>query len=148
MKPIDELRKLVCTVPEINEDITELRKWCLVNDTDFDTWIHEIFWELDRNYIILMYNDLSKPYLERKTDIEDWEIIWNPIQERHLRMYCSSEWWNCDIQSNNLVHIWRSTLWEDDKVIEEWKLLYYNSSLSLFQQSKKTIADILTFLKG
>ena len=145
MKTLDELRELLCTVPETEEELMELRMWCLIKVP----WVDEISTYIDWDFKkeILLHR-LSSWEIRTRNRVINFTILSNPIQERHLRMYCSSEWWNCDIQSNNLVHIWRSTLWEDDKVIEEWKLLYYNSSLCLFQQSKKTIADILTFLKG
>lgn len=58
----------------------ELNKWCVVNDTDYNTWKAEIFAEYwSRNWIMLRQEDLSKPYIERKTDVEDWEIIWHSV---------------------------------------------------------------------
>lgn len=58
-----------------------LSKWCIVNDTDYWTGLAEIFSEdySERAFIMLRINDLSKPYLERKKDVEDWEVIWHPV---------------------------------------------------------------------
>lgn len=57
---------------------TELEKGCIVNDTDWETGWAEIFSTEYGNgsaWIMMRYNDLEKPYLERKKDVECWEVI-------------------------------------------------------------------------
>lgn len=70
-----QLTDLLCTEKSVDEQIKELKFWCIVNDTNYWTWLSQIFWELWRNFIVKRFKDLSKPYIERKWDIEDWEII-------------------------------------------------------------------------
>ena len=145
MNNLQKLTELLCSEEDIRKDIMTLKFWTKV---EFVHWLPVsslVIWVNtdDSASVRMTMNWIVK---SQEIPIRYIEIIWNDLEERHLRMYCSSKWWNCDVQSNNLVYIWKSELWEDDKSIEEWELLYYNSSLSLNQQSEKTLEAIYNFL--
>ena len=73
------MNKLQQEIMEIIEPYMDktLSEGCYIKDADYETWLHKIVWELNNNFITLMYKDLWKPHIERKTDVEDWEILWH-----------------------------------------------------------------------
>ena len=95
MKPIEKLRIILCTVPEIKEDLMELREWCEFMDED----------NLKRTItnVISQDNETCRNFVYALDEEKKWvfmcepkKIIWNPIQERHLRMYCEEMFENKD----------------------------------------------------
>ena len=143
MKPIEKLTALLCEGSErVKEDIMELRKWCIVNDTDFWTWRAEIFWEYNSHtFIVIREFEKERPHLERKTDIEDWEIIWNPIKEHHLRMYCDEKYKWLDA-----ISIWQN--WDIYQPSTQRVITRLDITKPLYQQEDEVLENIINFLKG
>ena len=147
MTNLQKLTKLLCEVQEIKEDIMELRfgtKYYLEWKTIwFYTWYYEsrlLSWT-DERYTIYEFqyhkkNRALKPLSEIK-------IIWNPLEERHLRMYCQKKKQSACSSSYNFLHIFnRYWEWQTknikidetksfDKQSEEvlWALVEYISNL-------------------
>jgi len=76
-----KLTDLLKTIDEIKEDLEELKFWCEfisnLNSTTF-TYVFET-----NNRIHSMWCSFNKAQIRR--------IIWNPLEERHLRMYCENK---------------------------------------------------------
>lgn len=140
MKPIDELRELLCTVPEINEESMELRFGCILfweweNIVYLEPWAPTMWWW--SNSVRAIRGSRIQTFGN-----DTYKTLWNPIQERHLRMYCDKRSPHISIFSDG--EIWRVT-WRsyDDELI--CKL---NNTKDFHNQSDETIKQILTFLKG
>lgn len=86
----DQLREILCEVPEVENDIKKPRIWC-VFVTPFMWWTRVIkraewYYENIEFWFTNWYT------LERMDSDWQWLVIWNPLQERHLFMYCESKW--------------------------------------------------------
>lgn len=140
---LEKLRELLCTVPEIEKDIKELRKWCLIEAEDFP-WEHfEYLYELEKDeqwYTwIQLYrlNDKNRCEFFHVWKEEIWchKIIWNPLQERHLRMYCKEKW----IENVRIKWCW-------EMVQENEHICRLDNTKDLESQSEETLGKILDFL--
>ena len=116
----------------------ELTFWCIVNDTDYDTWTAIIFRERGREFIVSRDNDLSKPYLERKTDVEDWEIIGHPPTMVDFYVWCDKKWFWL---TQNLTYL---NVFSDKQFIFTEK---YDSTKPLIYQDIETLNLIIDFIK-
>ena len=79
----EQLRELLCEVPEIKKDLEELRFWCEI----------ERYWNI---YTLIEWKhfiDENWKYQKSQNNVNDFSktIIWNPIEERHIRMYCDNK---------------------------------------------------------
>ena len=140
-----KLTELLCTVPEIKEDIMELRLWTQINIP---------FWEQSHQYTILDYPfDESERWEQtfycRSNAIWAWsckrlditeinEIIWNPLDYHHLMMYC--------VKKDILFEIsdWLSNyhLWLNGHQIP------YNYKIPFSEQSEEFYWEILDYLNN
>ena len=139
----DQIRAILCEVDGVEKDVKELRKWCIVNDTDFWTWRAEIFWEYNAStFIVIRELEKERPHLERKADIEDWEIIWNPLSLKHLMMYCNEKkkWYYVNYQNNWCISV---SKWET-----VWFIIQLDITKELYEQEDEVLLDIINFLKG
>lgn len=139
MKAIDKLRNILCEVKEIKEDLMELRFGCVLICTDQDEKFNiKLLWEKDDYFGFMLLNDDEKPnelpivdwgnlstdVLEE--DIKTWyyEIIWNPIQERHLRMYCRENkipfllFYDCPLYSFDILDDSKDLINQEESVIQ------------------------------
>ena len=104
------LTGLLCEVEEIKEDVMELRVGCEFIDEEWDECLI-----LDGSVDIknLVYStwcwDCWACYSIK-------EILWNPIEERHLRMYCEendiflsidSDWSFWTLKHNHNIYLWK-----------------------------------------
>lgn len=80
-----KLRELLKTVPEVKEQMEKLDFWCKVNyllsDWSTDIWIY--------CFQLWLKMFLTDSWLEVENS-NILEIIWLPLQERFIRIYCQS----------------------------------------------------------
>ena len=101
---LQKLTDILCTVPEIEKDIKELR-------FGYKVWIYRyktdsyIYWYIvNKNEISSLewwtymledypFYENTNPEWDNFIDWDKWytDKIWNPIQERNLRMYCNEK---------------------------------------------------------
>ena len=112
MKPIDKLREILCEVDEIKEDLME----------------SEILYQCNR--------DWKAWDLWTMTD-DDFEEIENPIEERHLRMYCEKKGMDIQIIGNGIITIYN---WPIPLITK------LDNTKSLHNQSDEVIEKIINFL--
>jgi len=82
----EKLIELFKTIPEIKKDLEELRFWCILKAIN---WISEwqyIYLNKISKHILIEKNLWQRCKINNITD--EFEIIWNSLEERHLRMYC------------------------------------------------------------
>ena len=96
----EKLRELLKTVPDIKNDLENIKFWTEVL----------LFWAKKRK-IIEEYPNVNKIYVTRYNftssfSQEEYKIIWNPLSEHHLRMYCQDKKINIDIVWNGSVLMW------------------------------------------
>lgn len=97
----DQLREILCEVPEINGNVKELKKgceiWVYIFDTDsyvYWTMTWSIKFNIDSDVYELkdypLHENLQKREYENMEWYDKWyiNIIWNPLKRRHLLMYC------------------------------------------------------------
>ena len=114
MTNLEKLTKLLCENKEVEKDIMELRFWCYLKHPD--GVIYRITWK-------------------RKLFTSD-EIIWNPIQDHHLRMYCLSL-----KLGFNLFEDWKVWLYSP-----EGKYSLYFEPKPLHEQCEEVLGKIYDFL--
>lgn len=99
---------------------------------NWEEWIttHETFIWMSHPYNWTSPQPIIKNHhnycIIKDIDIEDIKrlyILTKPLQERFIRMYCLSKWYNCSFQNNNLIAI--EKVWIDDIDIENNKQLLY-----------------------
>ena len=129
---IQELRDILCTVQEIKEDLMELRFWTHISWRDKKSML----WNDDTVWIVYPLSVFTKNWVNvKKSNID--EIIWNPIQERHLRMYFFEK--NMNIMIDH-----------------EWELfnsmkntgIFLDNTKDLQDQDTKVLQSIVDFLKA
>lgn len=90
------------------------------------TWIIRKFIEFERynfKFYINKFYWIDKDWEIKLVNKSQYTIIWLPLSERFIRMYCLSKWYNCNFQNNNLIVI--EKVWIDDIDIENNKQLLY-----------------------
>ena len=88
------LREILNTVPEIKKDLEELKQWCKIRN------IYDTYTIIDNKKYVVKVSDWWKfridiPKVSKMEKMKHLyfngirvdEIIWNPLEERHLRMY-------------------------------------------------------------
>ena len=152
MKPIEKLREILCTVPEIKEDLEKLIVWWKIKEgcvierwenqthylwTDFfNKWEKESSWEVFHYFWVLWR------WWGIWRDNIDWVVWENPIQERHLRMYCE-KWINKKMIINYFSQI--CTFDENGKQV---KICRINNKKDLQDQEDSVIQSIVDFLES
>lgn len=117
----EQLRELLKTNSEVKEQLEELNYWCELIITevwqpvlqeywydewgfepnDYYIWPHdEILWENWDDLTLEFIKDFIS-WKQTIEEIDSIEIIWHPLSEHHLRMYC------------------------ENKVIFQWEWLYF-----------------------
>lgn len=150
MTTIEKIKEILCTVPEVEKDLMELKFRCRVvveNDneecilewkylyTDEEDWLLRAEILLDDNNQISSYywwDDNASFTLYNK-------IIWNPLQRRHLLMYCNIKVIDIDINS-----CW--TIWKDNWTNKPIAKL--DNTKDLEDQPEETLEKILAFLES
>lgn len=87
----DQLREILCEVPEVDKDVKELRFGCKIKDLflksdDRVKFVNNEWWVWTINLCHIQYFNDEEKFEDR------FEIIWNKLQEKHLFMYCESKW--------------------------------------------------------
>jgi hypothetical protein len=137
MTTIDKLREILCTVDVVREDLMELRFGCKFISHSQVEWLSEqivdnytsfkkIWWKLCSEWWNGDYFEVDK-------------IIWNPIQERHFRLYCEEKWWAFAIGSTGKL------IWNRNKA-GSYCEMQLDNTLNLEQQSEETLLAIYNFL--
>lgn len=141
---LEKLRDILCTVEEVEEDLKEVRFWSKVinKKSQQEYWINR----RTRNWLyswwkVKLYDNIRWFWTPACIDLDYFNIIWNEIHERHLRMYCESKdlifqmSWPC-------LWIYRNHI---DKNILAIQL---DNKLSLENQSEETLWAIVKFLEN
>jgi len=97
-----KLTDLLKTVKEIREDIEELQFGTYV---EISNRLTRIIWE-NINWTFAVRITSNWRVVSKRFDRQQFKIIWNPLEERMLRMYC---------EKNNII------FWIDEK----WRLYYW-----------------------
>jgi len=100
----DQLREILCEVPEVEKDIMEWKKWFQILMTHIPWAMMEYWWDegawWEQEEILEVWPDLETYWdycITKDDNIQNgwheehectYKIIWNPLQERNLRMYC------------------------------------------------------------
>ena len=134
-----KLIELLKTVPEIKKDIEEL-KWCC--EVEY-VWAFKQYWSWIYYLveIVWCWAELYRPWeMSFTVPEEDFEVIWNPLEERHLRVYCTylNKWTYIWIDSN-----WVYTLeaWFDKFIVE------LDNTKSFNDQTDEVYGKIVEFLE-
>lgn len=168
-----KLTDLLKTIPEIKEDIMEFRTWFKLDVyeywpsglqeywyDDWQLWWEEyILWKDDIFYSnedwyeihLSFIEDLIswKETLEKSESIKDIEIIWNPLEERHLRMYCESKWKNILIHTNEFwtgLYISQNDDYWRPVVNMDSFICNLDNEEPFSEQTEKVYEDIYNFL--
>ena len=129
--PLERLTAILCECESVKKDVMELRFGCIIKTA---------FW----TYKKLVTKD---KFFEKVAYIEtlvclNWqeEIIWNPIQDHHLRMYCEIMW----IDITFSVHAWSTLLMNTSKKWFDTVLEHKH----LHQQNDEILEKIIVFLEN
>jgi len=139
-----KLTEILKEVSENKKDLEELRFGCeIICDEWFawtiirewtedweDLWVSHCWYLIDFNW----YSALQEYDTD---DIKDLKIIWNPIQERNLRMYCESKKKYFTISTAWYI-VFENT--------EKWIRLDNNKDFS--NQSEEVYKSIVEFLES
>ena len=87
----DKLREIICQLPDNRKELKEIKLWCIIDDITNGTWLSQVLWYLNKFVVLKRFSDITKPFFERKADVEKMRIIWNQITERNIRLYCASK---------------------------------------------------------
>ena len=132
---LEKLTALLCEYKEVEKDIMELKFWTkiLLKDYIWEKTINQLVDWFCREFYVCTIKDKFN-----QNDIE--KIIWNQIEERHLRMYCESKWYAFAIWSN-----WK-LIWNRNEEGSYTEIQLENSK-PLSEQSEETLWQIFNFLK-
>lgn len=107
-----KLRELLKTVPEVKEQMEKLDFWCKVNyllsDWSTDIWIY--------CFQLWLKMFLTDSWLEVENS-NILEIIWLPLQERFIRMFCEKNNIRFSIHTN---YHWPDDILNFSVVYIEW----------------------------
>ncbi len=146
MSNYNKLVQELCTVKEIEKDIKEQKTGTkirysldgVVYTTAKILFIHRFSEFL---YVSPWYN-YKTPRKIRKLDIS--KTIWNPLEERNLRMYCKRNNIKCFFEDNilDLQHEFHVL---GLKSQESWEI-FLDNTLPFHKQSEETFGKILDFI--
>ncbi len=133
MKPIEELTNILCECESVREDQQELRFWTIVKMN----WYNNIY-TLTQLY---QREDAEKWDWQIKEDME-WvinihnieKIIWNPIQDHHLRIYCVE----------NGINLITNSYWE--MATPDKSVIIKLDMKPLSEQSDETLTKIINLI--
>lgn len=144
---LEKLTELLCTVPEIEKDVKELRFGCKI---EFDSW-------KDFSYILRITNQQEITYyknvnwfhtIEEQTytvwmeDIIEnrwqYKVIWNTIGYHHLMRYTELNFYWMTISTENNLIIYTEN--------QGHYICEIDNTKDLSEQSEETLGDIYTFL--
>ncbi len=148
MNKLEELTAILFECESVKKDVTELREgckiWVYVFATDsyvYWTMTWPIRFNIDSDVYEVKDYPLHKNLQKREYENMEWydkwyiKIIWNPIQDHHLRIYCVE----------NGINLITNSYWEmatpDKSVIIELDMK------PLSEQSDETLKKIINFLK-
>ena len=143
MKPIEQLRSILCTgCKSVEKDVKELRFGCKIKmyeDWEIDYWLFTHKEQVDEfNWFIHQTNDNWSLFCWEEW--QDFSIIWNPLSLKHLMMYCNES--KIFIEFNSSWDYWTIIDWYEGFL---WK---YDITKELYEQEEETLVDIINFLKG
>lgn len=144
---LEQLRELLCEVDYVREDLMGLKEWGKIRNI-YNT--HNVI--NNKKYVVLMNDwwsfeiDIPKIVWMKSmrhlyfNSIRIDEELWNPLEERHLRMYCESKniymeiyKWQLNILDEGCMNVLFSTEYDDKH--------------SLQNQSEETLWEIVGFLQ-
>jgi len=154
MTKLEELRVLFCEVDDNRRDLMELKIWSsieFIKDTDPDC-----FWDYYKKWEQRVISDMrcecewdywENPYYRffviwwhsEINNKDSFKELWNPLEERHLRMYCEEQWIILKIYDDGWLITYKD--WE------LYEITILDNTHSLQDQSEETIGKILDFLK-
>ena len=150
MTHYNQLRTLLCEVEEIKKDLEELRFWTKIINTH--TWTECIFLEKVDDWALVFNWIWNRVVLDRNI-----KIIWNDIEERHIRMYFNNLIWKEDIKYIPYKQKWftiRYIIYDNEirKYIEEsWEYEKYiticelNNSKPFHQQDEEVYRQLVEY---
>lgn len=127
-----KLIDLLKTIPEIKEDLEELRFGCNV----FYNWEYHILYDYKniwwKDYINIGW------WLSEEMKNEYWikEVIWNPLEERHIRIF----------SENKEVYICITTSWYICWTDIEKPICQIDNSKSFDYQTEEFYKELFNFL--
>ena len=128
----EKLIDLLKTIPEIKEDIEELREFCKFTLKNKDGWL--AVESSDGPWVFtICWNMFPKEEIN--------EIYWNPLEERHLRIFCKNKGVFLTILENWLID-WEKTNEADCNTI--CKLNIYKN---LDNQNEKVYEKLYYFFR-
>jgi len=134
----NKLTELLKTVPEIKSDLEELRFGCkFINKyklDEIDIIISEIRWW--NFHSIIWWNQTHFPHISQID-----KVIWNPLEERHLRMYCESIF-RLLIVSENLIYL----RYMDGDGYRTYAVCELDNTKSFDNQSEEVYEKIFNYL--
>lgn len=136
----NKLIELLKTIPEIKDDLEELKFWTILKILDtneYDYWIETPNWE---EYILL--NDNNFIFWMELLNLEEGnfeiKIIWNPIHRHHLE-------WFCEENKIFLSLVWGNLIF--NYMFKELRIKL-NNKKSLDEQTEEVYEKIYNFLKN
>ena len=137
MKAIEKLTEILCTEESVRKDIMEFRfgcKWInFYTSPKIETVISDI-----RGWNFYSLIDWFETHFPHKSQIV--EILWNDLEERHLRMYCEKKGLLCFFWINKL-ELWKP--WKESNSL--W--IKINNNLPFHKQSEETLLSIVDDLE-
>ena len=144
----EKLIELLKEVLEIKSDLEELKFWCKCKYKHSPDWWRSkwvYIWENSRfSTDLFRYN--SNWNVVDISDKKEWwkwfEVIWNPLEEHHLRMYCEKKWIEIFIDFEWKVYSFKKEL------LEPYTLLFkLDNTKSFDNQSEEVYEKIFNYLK-
>lgn len=125
---------------QVKEQMEKLEFWCNIsrwNNKDAIWWfIWDWFFFLEEWEVYFGKQSTTHIPLERIF------IIWLPLQERFIRMYCSNKMYGCEFDSNHIISIYREFLLYDGTWDGFDKKIMYNSFADFDNQEDKVYQQI------
>jgi len=142
----EKLIELLKTVPEIKEDLEELKFWTRIEINWWKMFFKSIIIDAEHiDYWIIKYITRHPLYYflswkDKEFKINKWElkIIWNPLEERHLRMYC---------EKNTTWIIIRSE-WDIVNILQELFITKLDNTKSFDNQEDKVYESLFNYLNN
>ena len=159
MTPLERLTALLCECESVKKDVMELRFGCRISQHSHCKKETIYLWETPNEDSCMWSNlfytyDIRNefPYWESSSEYSDdfrgnnkhndFNIIWNPIEERHLRMYCIENQILCSFENSWYI------MFVDNRNTPKSHIIEYDDSKPLYQQSNETLEKIVKFLES